>query len=143
MMSVNKKSICNAGLVCLGFVLCLMLTSCGNKPGKMGESEAVVVSSVEYPKLLELGSKTCIPCKTMAPIIDNLRKTYRDTLNVQFIDVYENKSVAEKYSVDIIPTQIFFDKSGKEFYRHTGIFSKEEILEQFKKQGIDPDKKSK
>ena len=124
------KYICLIGII---LAACILLASCSSKPKK----DTTVVSSVKYPKLLELGSVTCMQCKMMAPIIDNLRKTYKDTLNVEFIDVYKDKTAIYKYGVKTIPMQIFYDSKGKEFYRHIGIFSKEDILNQFKKQGID------
>jgi len=73
----------------------------------------------------------------MAPVLAELREHYQGRLDVVFIDVWENPNAAEPYSVETIPTQIFFDAEGKERYRHVGFFSKEEILSQWKELGID------
>lgn len=89
------------------------------------------------PRLLDVGSTRCIPCKQMAPILEQLRTTYRTTLEVVFIDLLEDSTAAETYGVSTIPTQIFFDASGKELFRHEGFFSREEILGKWRELGID------
>jgi thioredoxin 1 len=100
-----------------------------------GDDEAVAES--QLPKLLDLGAGKCIPCKMMAPILDELREKYEGQLEVVFIDVWQNPDEAEKYAVDQIPTQIFFDAAGKERFRHTGFYSKQEILAKWKELGVD------
>lgn len=77
--------------------------------------------------MLDLGAKKCIPCKMMAPILEKLEIEYRGKAAIRFIDVWENKDAAQKYGVQAIPTQIFFDKNGKERERHTG-FLDEDII---------------
>ena len=62
---------------------------------------------------------------------------YEGRLDVVFIDVNEDKESTDKYKIDLIPTQIFFDPSGKELFRHTGFFSKEDILAKWKEFGVD------
>jgi thioredoxin 1 len=91
----------------------------------------------KLPQLLDLGAKKCIPCKKMAPILDGLEKEYKGILIVKFIDVWvkENAAEAKKYEISSIPTQIFFDKEGKELWRHVGFISKEDILKKWKELG--------
>jgi thioredoxin 1 len=88
------------------------------------------------PKLLDLGSDKCIPCKMMTPVLDELKKDYKGKLNVEFIDVWKDKSAGEKYKVSTIPTQIFYDAKGKELFRHIGYYPKADILAKFKELGI-------
>lgn len=90
----------------------------------------------QLPRLLDLGATKCIPCKMMVPVLDELTKEYKGKLKVEFIDVWENQAAAEKYKVQSIPTQIFFNANGKEVYRHTGFISKEDILKTFKEHNI-------
>ena len=90
----------------------------------------------KLPKLLDLGASKCIPCKMMASVLDELTKEYKGKIEVEFIDVWKDQSAAEKYGVQSIPTQIFYDTKGKEFYRHVGYFPKEDILKVFKDHGI-------
>ncbi len=90
----------------------------------------------KLPKLLDLGAKKCIPCKMMAPLLEELAKDYKGRMDVEFIDVWENPGAAEKFGIQSIPTQIFYDADGKEFYRHVGFYPKEDILAKFKEKGI-------
>ena len=89
------------------------------------------------PRLVDLGADKCIPCKMMAPILDELKTSYAGKLQVDFIDVWKNPAEAPKYKINIIPTQIFYDASGKELFRHEGFFAKEDILAKWKELGID------
>ena len=45
-------------------------------------------------------------------------------------------SPAKRFGIRAIPTQIFFDKEGKEVYRHEGFLSEEEIVARFKDMGV-------
>jgi thioredoxin 1 len=87
------------------------------------------------PKLVDLGATKCIPCKTMAPILEEAKKLYAGIAEVEFIDVWENREAGPKYGIRTIPTQIFFDREGKEVFRHEGVFSMEEIQKQFEALG--------
>jgi thioredoxin 1 len=89
------------------------------------------------PRLVDLGATKCIPCKMMAPILEELKKTYVGKLDVVFIDVWEKPDEAKKYDINLIPTQVFYDASGKERFRHEGFFSKEDILAKWKEFGLD------
>ncbi|MBL7154613.1 MAG: thioredoxin, partial [Phycisphaerae bacterium] len=60
---------------------------------------------------------------------------YEGKVNVLFVHVKEKPILAGRYGVQTIPLQIFFDKSGKEVFRHTGFFSEEEIEKQLLKMG--------
>lgn len=96
-------------------------------------------STESLPRLLDLGSGTCVPCKMMAPILDEMKETFEGQLSVEFIDVRADKDAAKKYGVQVIPTQIFFDASGNEVFRHQGFFSREDILAKWKELGVELD----
>ncbi|MBU4200710.1 MAG: thioredoxin family protein [Verrucomicrobia bacterium] len=89
------------------------------------------------PRLVDLGATKCIPCKMMAPILEDLKKTYAGKMDVQFIDVWENPDAGGKYGIKVIPTQIFYDATGKELFRHEGFFGKEDILAKWRELGIE------
>lgn len=91
------------------------------------------------PRLVDLGAGKCIPCKLMAPILEELKKEYAGQFEVQFIDVWENPEAGKRYGVELIPTQIFYDANGRELYRHAGFFGKEDILAKWKELGVHPD----
>jgi thioredoxin 1 len=94
----------------------------------------------KLPRLVDLGADKCIPCKMMAPILEEMKKDYAGTINVEFIDVWKTPDKAKEYGITIIPTQIFFNASGKELFRHEGFFSKEDILGKWKEFGVEPAK---
>jgi thioredoxin 1 len=73
----------------------------------------------------------------MAPILEELKEEYAGSLEVVFIDVWQDPSAGEKYGIQLIPTQIFYDRSGRELFRHEGFFAKEEILAKWKELGIE------
>lgn len=89
------------------------------------------------PKLLDLGAGKCIPCKLMAPILEEMKETFAGKMDVRFIDVWKNPEANDEYGIKIIPTQIFFDAAGKELFRHEGFFSREDILAKWKELGHD------
>lgn len=88
--------------------------------------------------MLDLGAKKCIPCKMMAPILVELEKEYKDKAAIVFIDVWqkENQEYVKRFKIRSIPTQIFFDKDGREISRHVGFLDKQSIMSTLKKLGV-------
>ncbi len=98
----------------------------------MTKTDAVLVTFVE------IGAAKCIPCKAMQPIMKAVEEEYKGQVKVVFHDVWTSKGRddAEKYSIRIIPTQVFLDKDGKEYSRHEGYFPKEDVVRVLKMQGV-------
>lgn len=88
------------------------------------------------PAVIDLGARTCIPCKKMAPILEGLATEYKGKANVLFIDVHEDQAAARNFRVQMIPTQIFFNAQGKEVKRHIGFMDKADILKELKTAGL-------
>jgi thioredoxin 1 len=84
------------------------------------------------PRLVDLGAGKCIPCKRMAPILEALKLDYAGAVNVQFIDVWKDPQAGKPYGIRLIPTQVFFDRAGRERFRHEGFFGREEIEQIFR-----------
>ncbi len=91
---------------------------------------------VALPRLVDVGADTCIPCKAMAPILEDLRREYAGRLRVDFIDAWKYPDQAAPFNVYGIPTQIFFDPSGRELHRHLGFISKDDILATWRRLGF-------
>jgi len=91
----------------------------------------------QLPRLVDVGADKCIPCIKMAPILDQLREDFSGKLEVKFVDAWKFRYEAASYNVQMIPTQIFFDADGKEIFRHTGFFGREEILGKWRELGYD------
>ena len=86
--------------------------------------------------MLELGSVGCIPCEQMKPVMARLAQTYKEKLDVVFIDVKRDHDAARRFGVYMIPVQVFLDKNGKEFHRHVGFYAFDEITPVLKKAGL-------
>jgi thioredoxin 1 len=83
-----------------------------------------------------LGAKKCIPCKMMAPILEELQEEYAGLASIVFIDVWEHREQAQRFGIRGIPTQIFYDTQGKEIKRHVGFLDKKSIVAMFDKLGV-------
>ncbi len=101
------------------------------------ESAVAPADVASLPRLIDLGSINCIPCKAMAPILEALGRDFADQIEVTFIDVWQDKAAGEAYGIRLIPTQIFFDAQGNELFRHEGFYSREEILAKWDELGIE------
>ena len=124
------------GLVLLGF-MGLLLNGCSSDEPLATHTQAAGVIPVKgMVTMVDLGADSCIPCKMMTPIITKLEKAYRGKAAIVFIDVWKDKEPAKRFGIRAIPTQIFFDKSGKEVYRHTGFMGEADIVSQLKKMGV-------
>jgi len=88
------------------------------------------------PTLVDFGAGFCIPCKRMKPILDSLRTEYNGRANVIFVDIKEERDMPDKYRIQIMPTQVFFDAKGNEVKRHMGFMDKPEIIAEFKALGV-------
>ncbi|MDH7600181.1 MAG: thioredoxin family protein [Sedimentisphaerales bacterium] len=134
-MNMNKmaRTLIVGGIV-VAITAILVFKNAGHRP--QGPVQ-IRPSGSGLPRLVDLGSDTCIPCKLMAPILEQLRKEYQGRLEVEFIDVGRHPQAATTYGISVIPTQIFFDPNGKELFRHEGFLSKEDILAKWKELGID------
>ena len=87
---------------------------------------------------IELGATKCIPCKMMQPIMKEIEQEYGDEVKVVFYDVWTGTGspYAEKYKIRLIPTQVFLDKNGNEYFRHEGFFPKGELIKILEMQGV-------
>ncbi|MBE0460660.1 MAG: thioredoxin family protein [Candidatus Aminicenantes bacterium] len=85
---------------------------------------------------IELGADRCIPCRAMQPIMREIAEEFKGQVQVVFYDVWKDPRPGRKYRIQLIPTQVFIDKNGKEFFRHVGYFPKEEILKVLKQKGV-------
>jgi thioredoxin 1 len=87
---------------------------------------------------IELGSMRCIPCQKMQVVMKSVEEKFGSQLNTIFYDVWtkDGKPYAETYKINLIPTQIFLDKNGKEYFRHEGYFPEQDLIKILKKQGV-------
>ena len=83
--------------------------------------------------LLEFGSTGCTVCKQMEPVLEEMRKLENPKVNVVFLNIMhpENLSMMKYYGISAVPMQILLDKTGKEFFRHYGFISTNELMKKF------------
>jgi thioredoxin 1 len=135
----------------LGLTLALSVAAaCGGKPQAAGQSKStqtekgqVLVTNsltLDFSKhkvtFIELGADRCIPCREMQPIMKEIAEKYAGVVQVVFYDVWKDPAPARKYGIQLIPTQVFVDREGKEIFRHVGLFPKDEILKMLAEKGI-------
>lgn len=129
--------------------LFLMVVSCQSSGSNTGQTDTISPSGLDLaaipleqalssglPTLAEFGWRTCIPCKEMKPILEELAVEYQGKLNVVIVEVYEHEDQTRQYEIMTIPTQILFDSKGKEVIRHVGLWAKKDIITQLKKMGV-------
>ena len=87
---------------------------------------------------VEIGSVNCIPCKMMQPIMREVEERFRGQVTIVFHDVWtpQGKEDAMKYGIRVIPTQVFLDSAGNEYFRHEGFFPKDELVAVLKMKGV-------
>ncbi len=81
----------------------------------------------EKPVLIDFWAEWCGPCRMMAPVIDEIAESMKDSIKVCKVNIDENQELAEEYGVMSIPTFIVI-KNGKETGRTIGVQSKEQLL---------------
>lgn len=120
-------------------IICLLLLSAAAAHAELPSASIAMVNQALVsgkPSVIDLGARTCIPCKKMAPILEGLSREYQGKANVLFIDLREDDAAGDRFKVRMIPTQIFFDAKGKEVKRHIGFMDKAAILKELKAAGL-------
>ena len=94
------------------------------------------IAKISLPKLLDFGRGKCIPCKKMAPILQELSEEYKDRIIIKIIEIDQEPGLTRANRIRLIPTQIFFDSKNQEVYRHEGFLDKEQIKAMFQKMRV-------
>lgn len=94
------------------------------------KTETVEPAKISYKvTFLEIGSVNCIPCRMMQPIMKDIEEEYKGIVKVEFYDLMEpaGRVIGQKYSIRVMPTQVFLDANGREFFRHEGFYPKDDM----------------
>ncbi|PIU54097.1 MAG: hypothetical protein COS90_02535 [Deltaproteobacteria bacterium CG07_land_8_20_14_0_80_60_11] len=84
------------------------------------------------PALYEFGAKWCVPCREMKEVMAALKISHGDQVEFRMVYADEERPRFEQNKIVLIPTQVFFDASGKEVDRHIGALPKEEVIKKLK-----------
>jgi len=126
----------------IGLSALLFLTSCSSDSPKPEPalSDSTRNRAAAVVTFVELGSVGCIPCKKMQPVMKSIEERYGSQVSVVFHDVWtpEGRPYAEQYGIQAIPTQVFLDEQGKEFFRHLGYLPEASIDRILQERGLKP-----
>jgi thioredoxin 1 len=135
-MSKTQLGIVGAAVLAIAGAAVLGRSASSGASEPQDAVRGVAPRAAGVPRLVDLGAGKCIPCKAMAPILEQLRRDYAGKLQVDFIDAWQDRAAAEPYRIGMIPTQIFYAADGRELSRHEGFMSREEILGRWKAHGV-------
>jgi thioredoxin 1 len=95
----------------------------GSPASPAASNDLLITTAIDFkalrssglPVIVDFGADSCIPCKEMAPVLADLNKSLEGKAIIRFVDVWKYRELAEGIPLQVIPTQIFFDSTGKPF----------------------------
>ncbi|APZ45358.1 thioredoxin [Polaribacter reichenbachii] len=90
-------------------------------------SKFTEIINQDKPVLVDFFAVWCGPCKTMSPILKEVKDTLGDKISIIKIDVDKNQALAAKYQVRGVPTLILY-KSGKQVWKQSGVVPKNDLV---------------
>jgi thioredoxin 1 len=152
--NINTEDSCGTGIITtfpFSLLVKIFETSGKNTAGNFNKEDlskkVSVLGGVAFAQkksgnikvtFIELGSVNCVPCRMMQPVMKQVEEKYSDQVKVVFYDVWTEKDrpYAHKYGIRAIPTQVFLDRNGKEYFRHVGYYPFEEVEKVLKNGGV-------
>jgi len=132
---MNKRQFVLVGLIAVSMIPGTVMGQ-----SKANQSATQLKTKNEKPlvTVVELGSVKCVPCRQMQPVMKAIEEKYKDQVKVVFYDVWkaDQAKYAQTFGIRVIPTQVFLDKNGKEFFRHEGFYPEMEIHNLLQKRGL-------
>ena len=124
----------------ISVVTCLLIAACFTANASTSEEHEEFLRNLPVKgmvTLIDLGKKTCTQCRMMAPILEKLEKQYKGKAAIIFINLLDDPEQQYRFKLKALPTQIFFNKEGKEVYRHVGFMSEKDIVAQLNKMDVE------
>ena len=88
------------------------------------------------PVVADFGRGICIPCKMMKPILDDLKEEYAGKAEILIVEIDQYPALMQRCGIRAIPTQIFYDETGKEVHRHQGFMPRKDIVSRLASMGV-------
>jgi thioredoxin 1 len=138
MTNASEKSPWKWMLRGAAITMMLMLVLSGCTKAESAKTAGVEATGNTLVTFVELGSVNCIPCRMMQPIMRDIENTYQGQVRVVFHDVWteEGKPYARQFGIRVIPTQVFLDARGVEYFRHEGFFPREQLVSVLTSKGV-------
>ena len=138
---MNRKSLIISAVVIVGIVGGALALKANRGTSAAGAASVRVVAespgaAQALPRFVDLGTTTCAPCRVMLGVMAELEQRYPGAMVVEFVNVNERPADAQRYGVEIIPTQIFYSPDGRELFRHVGVFRTEEVIAKWAELGF-------
>ena len=119
-------------LLCLSIFLSLSLQANTDRLKETPYQIAKMYIGHGEPYFLEVGAESCPSCKIMGYTLKNVKEEH-PKYNILYINVGDDREIAQQLKVQMIPTQIIYDEKGAEVYRHVGKLNELELDEIFEK----------
>ncbi len=87
------------------------------------------------PVLVDFGHNKCIPCRQLRPILKEVAQELSGKAHVLIIDVFEDRGAGREHRIQLIPTLVFFNRSGQEIFRRSGVWDKDSIVRKLNEAG--------
>jgi thioredoxin (fragment) len=116
--------------LCL-LLIALAMTGCNSRSDKSGTDGTVTEQQEIAPKredatlkapvtVLDFSATWCPPCQRIAPAVHQLADQSKDRVEFKFIDVDQNREMAENYGIQAVPTFVILNAHGQEVRRIEG-----------------------
>ena len=79
------------------------------------------------PAIYEFGRKLCPICHQMEEVLKAVQEVYAGQFEVRRLYIDDDIKLFRRFNIAIVPTLVFLDASGKEVFRHEGLFPREKL----------------
>jgi thioredoxin 1 len=110
-------------MLMVGVLLCGLVLPAWSQPAAPPKS---------LPEIFEFARKLCPICKGMEQVLQEIKSRYGHQVVIHQVFIDQEEYLFRRYKISIVPTQVFVDATGKEVFRHEGLFPKDKLLEKLR-----------